>query len=221
MCFLYDSNGNTVEILSHSLDNVGTSSDEQSQWQSLCNSYFHNSTNSTFLKQKFAWDEKNRLRSIYTNSTHELYQYSDGYYRTAKNANDNGLVLYLDRTYQIKDGRPTKYYFAAGEIVAGKDSSMGVSETCNPSFPVHSPTCQYFFHSTSAQTNWVTDMVGKPIAYFTYLVNGEPWIQNIIDPNQAPANTGNLPIRPNGGELDESGYVFNGDYTDPALHLRL
>lgn len=69
--------------------------------------------------------------------------------------------------------------------MAGKDDGKGATEVCQMNRPVQSPTCQvdsffflspfffniclqYFFHAGSS-TNWVVDMVGKPIAHYAYL----------------------------------------------------
>jgi len=221
-CYLYDENGNTITMITHNM--ADTHPDYmKTYWASLCEAYFaKNNTNTTFLVETMAFDDLQRLRSIHTNRTYQLYQYNYGRYRTVKSANDNGLTLYLDRTYQIKDGRSSKYYVIAGVPMAGKDSSMGASEVCNPNMPVQSPTCQYYYHSPYSSSNWVTTMIGAPIAHFTYLAKGEVDTSDIYEPNKCPALNGNLPIRPEGGEMDESGYVYTGDgYYNNALQLRL
>jgi hypothetical protein len=217
-CFLYDNNGNTVTIITHNVANT-SSNYAQSQFESLCFDYFHNTTNTTYLIQSMAYDERNRLQSLLTSDSQQLYQYNDRVYRVAKNS-PNGLNLYLDRTYQIRSGRSSKYYVACGTVV-GKD--FGTNEVCRTNLPVHSPTCQYFYHTTTGATNWVSDMLGKPIAYFSYLMEGEPWISTVLDDTQAPASTDNLPIRPSGNELDETGYLYTPDneYFDATLQLHL
>jgi YD repeat-containing protein len=221
-CFLYDEDGNTVTIITQNMASTSPTY-AQTLWQSLCQEYFLNTTNSTLLQKIIAYDEQDRLLSINDQTTGlvQQYQYSDKSYRVAKNS-AGGLNLYLDRTYQIRSGRSSKYYFAGGVVVAGKDAPSG-TEVCLTTLPVHSATCQYFYHSTNAGTNWVADMLGKPIAYFTYLTDGETWISNIIDDTQAPASDNNLPIRPSGDELDETGYAHTSEngYYNHALHLRL
>ena len=53
------------------------------------------------------------------------------------------------------------------------------------------------------------------------MIEGEPWISTTIDATQAPAVTRNLPMRPDGNEMDENGYIYSGSYYNGALHVSL
>lgn len=59
------------------------------------------------------------INEIYDSESNQNYQfqYSNTNARVAKNS-QYGLNLYLDNTYEIRDGRSSKYYFAGTPFVS-------------------------------------------------------------------------------------------------------
>ncbi|HEX5043401.1 MAG TPA: SpvB/TcaC N-terminal domain-containing protein [Candidatus Polarisedimenticolaceae bacterium] len=163
-------------------------------------------------RRTIAWDEENRMQSLFENGHEIRFVYDDQGERTIKRG-PQGETVYVSPWLTVRNGTTgTKHVWAGTMRIASKlmkqDRPGG-----NPSGDIPLEKDQYFFHADhTGTTNFVSDAGGRLYEHLEYFPFGETWVQE-------SSNTQRTPYLFTGKELDEeTGLAYLGArYLDPRL----
>ena len=161
----------------------------------------------TGQRRGLTWNEEDRLSSLSDDGHNSSYLYDAQGTRTHKRV-ENGLTIYVNQFYSIKNGQvATKHFFAGDTRIASKpEQSSGTGK----------PTEQaiYFFNPDQlGSSNYVTDQRARIFQHDEFFPSGETWIEE-------SSTLERTPYLFSGKELDETRlYYFGARYYDPRTSV--
>lgn len=210
-CIRYDNNGQAKEYKQAEKALLGNS------WDLICNSV----NDAHFEASKtLVWNHRNELIAISIKGGPTLtFDYDTNDYRTSKIEAD-GISVHLSHLFAQKRAFQYKYIFVDGKRVVGKSVEGDV--LCGPGRAMDPTGCQFFYHVDEAtDSSWISDSRGTPIAYYSYLPTGTPWVTLFYSPGKDPTSPkGGMSFQFNDYQLDQSGFYWTGaNYLDPVLGM--
>ena len=127
---------------------------------------------------QLTWDFKDRLVAVRSDRIAAEYVYDHDGRRATKRVryvdseeDAESIALYVDRHYEIRDGKPVKHVFAGERRIARISGSSDPEDRQDPPRSNAAPEIRYYHQDHLGSTNATTDEDGNPleeIAYYPY-----------------------------------------------------
>jgi RHS repeat-associated protein len=161
-------------------------------------------------RRTIAWDDENRMQSLFDNGHEKTYKYDDSGQRVIKRG-PQGETAYVSQFFTMRNREiGTKHVFVGTTRLVSKLVKQD-KPGANPGGTQPLEKDQYYFHADHiGSSNYVTDANGEIYQHTEYFPGGETWVDE-------SSNKQRTPYRFSGKELDEETglYYYGSRYYDP------
>jgi RHS repeat-associated protein len=165
-------------------------------------------------RRTIAWDDENRIQSLFDNGHEKAYKYDDQGGRMIKRG-PQGETVYVNQWFTIRNKEiGTKHVYAGQSRVVSKLMKQD-KPGANPKGATPYEKDLYFYHPDHlGSSSYVTDAQGKRYEHLEYFPFGETWVEE-------SSNTQRTPYLFTSKELDEETglYYFGARYYDPRTSV--
>ena len=130
---------------------------------------------------ELVWDFKDRLVAVKSDRITAEYVYDHSDRRVTKHVRHidgdgppESVVQYVDRHYEVRDGRPVKYVYAGKRRVARLTGAAALANGQGAPLPGPASALRYYHQDHLGSTNVMTDAAGNLLEEIAYYPYGNP-----------------------------------------------